>query len=192
MGGAGSGMGIRFSRRRTKRFVHDFNALSSGCFKYQEMQKLSDHGVELTFQGVKIIVKKNRLEISRGVPGNAWILYVPLSLSKTNYGNYRYWLKCPYPYCQKRCGRLYLYKNPEPVFLCRICLNLVYLSQNKTRLDRLIAKKWTLIDRLEANMSAVTAKPKWMHTKTFNRHTKQLETQESEIDIAMGLKFSYS
>ncbi len=60
-----------------------------------------------------------------------------------NYGGSRHWFLCPLPKCQRRCKKLYLCN--EGVFIRRTCLDLAYTTQNRCKLDRIIDKKWRLI-----------------------------------------------
>ena len=53
-------------------------------------------------------------------------------------------------------------------------LNLAYTSQNRSKLDRIIDKKWDLIDKLGGNSDDITQKPLGMHHKTFWRMQEEI------------------
>ena len=58
-----------------------------------------------------------------------------------------------------------LYLTRQGYFFCRKCLDLAYVTQNRSRLDRIIDKKWELIHKLGGESSFVSdsQKPKGMH-----------------------------
>lgn len=55
------------------------------------------------------------------------------------------------------------------IFICRKCLNLAYYTQNRSKLDRIIDKKWNLIRKCRGDSEWTQQKPKGMHQKTFDR-----------------------
>ena len=124
---------------------------------------------------------------------DAQVVRIPFAQTAVNYGNTRYWIHCPLPKCQRRCGRLYLCRISDGVyaFICRKCLNLAYRSQNKGILDRMIDKKWNLIHKLEGDSNWDFNKPKWMHWKTFYRMKEEVETLDRIIILCGAAKFSH-
>ncbi|MBS0607143.1 MAG: hypothetical protein JSR57_09350 [Verrucomicrobia bacterium] len=186
MGGFGSGMGIRYNTNRKKAFVQEYKSITSRMLPYKTMQKIPSHGVQVNLHGVDALVFPSHMEI-RSVNGVKELsIDIPFAKSAVNYGNSRYWMQCPNPQCRRRCGKLYLFNlKGFSLFLCRICLNLAYKSQNETDLDRLISKKWALIRRLKSDSDIILKKPKWMQKKTFKRLLIELE--ELNIRISQGL-----
>lgn len=90
--------------------------------------------------------------------------------TKCNYGGQRHWFLCPV--CSRRSKKLYLYSGS--IFVCRKCLNLAYSTQNRSRLDRIIDKKWELIRKMGGDSEFIIHKPKRMHRKTFDRIQKEI------------------
>jgi hypothetical protein len=162
-------------------------------FPFKTMQMVPEKGVEVSLHGVNTLVLPSRMEIYYGSGADAKVLRIPFAQSETNYGNSRYWMRCPNPMCQRRCGRLYLYRFPDglPAFFCRKCLKLVYRSQNRTHMDRMIDKKWDLIHRLGADSDFIYDKPKWMHWKTFYRMKEEVETLDRTIMLQGAAMFSH-
>jgi hypothetical protein len=54
--------------------------------------------------------------------------WVPLDTTPCFYGGRRWWFVCPNATCRRRCRILYL-SSTSGYFLCRICQNLTYRSQ---------------------------------------------------------------
>lgn len=193
MGGSGSGMGIRFNTTRRKNFVEQYKSISARSFPFRAMQKIPENGIRWSAHGVDFLVLRDHLEIHHGEGENKRIFRIHFALSKGNYGNSRYWMRCPHPKCLKRCGKLYLCRTPNdmPFFLCRTCLDLAYRSQNKTALDRLIDKKWDLVHKLGANSFDIwtSDKPKWMHWKTFYKIKNKIECLHSVAEHRLFGKF---
>ncbi len=191
MGGQGSGLGMRFNTHRTKAFVEERKSISTRMFVFKTMQKIPDQGISIDLHGVNTLVMPDHIKICHNNGHDMRALRISLAQSKTNYGNSRYWMRCPNPECQKRCGKLYLCRLADgmPVFLCRTCLNLAYRSQNKTLLDRMIDKKWAIIRQLKADSDCIWNKPKCMHWKTFNRLKERVETLDREIMLRGYAKF---
>ena len=191
MGGPGSGMGMRFNTHRTKAFVQERKSISTRIFDFKTMQIVPEKGFEVSLHGVSTLVLPNRMEIYYGSGADAKVLRIPFAQTRTNYGNSRFWMRCPNPMCQRRCGKLYLcrFSDGLPAFFCRKCLKLAYRSQNRTLLDRMIDKKWAIIERLKADSDCIWNKPKCMHWKTFNRLKELVETLDREIMLRGYAKF---
>jgi hypothetical protein len=191
MGGRGSGMGMRFNTQRTKAFVQERKSISARMFTFKTMQKIPLQGISIVLHGVNILVTSTHMEIGRASGVVMRTLRIPLAQSKANYGNTRFWMTCPHQQCQRRCEKLYLCKLPDgvPLFLCRMCLNLAYSSQNQTFLDRMIDKKWAIIGRLKSESEFICNKPKRMHWKTFCRLKEEVEILDREIMRLWHSKF---
>lgn len=91
-----------------------------------------------------------------------------IQLTKTacNYGSYRYWWLCPS--CSKRVSVLYC----AGWYVCRHCIGACYHSQLHQPIDRLFSRADAIRQRLgwQAGIAyGIGAKPKGMHSKTFDR-----------------------
>jgi len=87
------------------------------------------------------------------------------------YGGYRYYGLCP---ACNRCIRS-LYVLDETIPVCRVCLDMVYSSQNATFSYRLYRKLKLAKNKLNNDE---WTKPKWMRKDTFER----LRVKVSELD----------
>ena len=118
---------------------------------------------------------------------------VSLDKTRCNYGDYRYWFKCPR--CNKRSGVLY---NQHGEFLCRQCHKLPYSSQRESDVYRLVRKIRKIRRRLNVsyNLSEpILTKPKGMHWKTFEYLRKKemiLSQKYAQAAIAyLGINLEY-
>ena len=93
---------------------------------------------------------------------------VKLTKQECNFGNFRYWLKCPLKGCKKSVATLYL---KHETFACRTCHKLFYCSQavkadfpfyRLERIEKQLQNKW------EKN-GAPPKRPKGMHQTTYDR-----------------------
>lgn len=192
MGGFGSGMGMRFNTTRTKGFVESYRSIDARMFPFKVMQKIPDAGITLPLHGVNTLVKRDHMELLHGQGENKSTIRIEFDFSRGNYGNSRYWMRCPLLHCKRRCRKLYLIRVKEiACFVCRCCLNLAYRSQNRTALDRIIDKKWGLVHKLKCDSDNICdrEKPKWMHWKTFNRTRDQIEELHDIADAAIFGRF---
>ena len=95
--------------------------------------------------------------------------------TECNYGGVRHWFLCPNPKCKRRSKKLYM--GLHGYFLCRKCLKLGYFTQTRSKLDRIIDKKWALVHQLGAKSDWVldSERPKGMHWNTFNLIREEIE-----------------
>jgi hypothetical protein len=80
------------------------------------------------------------------IAGGDWhpiVQHVKLERTACNYGGTRAWFLCPH--CMSRRGVLYC---AHLEFVCRECGNIRYESQQSSALDRAIAKRWKLHEKL--------------------------------------------
>lgn len=96
---------------------------------------------------------------------------IEISALPCYYGGYRYYGLCPA--CNRCVRSLYLLEGTIPV--CRICLGMVYSSQNATFSYRLYRQLKSAKNKLNNDE---WTKPKWMRQKTFER----LRAEASELD----------
>lgn len=93
---------------------------------------------------------------------------ISYSVVSAGYGGTRYFYVCPGQDCGNRVCVLYLADR----FLCRLCLNLSYPSQNESPLDRIARKASKLRGRLGWEGGALEepgARPICMHRTTYAR-----------------------
>ena len=170
--------------------------LDARCLPYKVMTTLPDTGVKFSPHSVDLRVFKDRIEVPYQNGDESKVYKIFLSLSRGNYGNSRYWLICPIMSCSKRVRKLYLTKDQDnmPLYICRHCLKLVYRSQNRIELDRIIDRKWALVHELGSNSDLISdrEKPKWMHWKIFNRIREEIEYLDHEAERRICFMFGYS
>lgn len=195
MGGSGSGMWIRWNTSRTKGFVEEHKCIDARSFPYRYMINIPKVGVPVFAYGMEFQFQifQNRLEVYHKNDDLHGGFTIPFSLSQGHYGNKRYWFVCPNPSCSKRCRKLFLAKAPNGIsfFLCRLCLNLAYRSQNRNKLNRIIDKKWGLVRKLgcESDLIFDSQKPKWMQWKTFNRIREEIDRLDDEAMCGIAALF---
>ena len=96
---------------------------------------------------------------------------IEISAFPCHYGGYRYYGLCPA--CNRCIRSLYVLDGTIPV--CRICLGMVYSSQNATFSYRLYRKLKSAKNKLNNDE---WTKPKWMRETTY----EQLRAKISELD----------
>lgn len=90
----------------------------------------------------------------------AKVFRVPVERVRCGYGGTRWYLLCPQ--CASRRVTLYAADGSGAV-ACRICLGLVYASQDERKMDRL----WRREDRIRRSLGGGFGKPKGMHWSTY-------------------------
>ena len=103
---------------------------------------------------------------------------VHLDKTPCNYGGMRWWFRCPN--CNRRCRILYLPPGRD-YFLCRICHNLTYTSQQvgKTKFNRLL--------------DAVTIIPELERQLLRTRSSRKRQIIERKIErLYYGMRGSYN
>lgn len=95
-----------------------------------------------------------------------------------NYGGYRYYGRCP---ACNRCVRS-LYVLDETIPVCRVCLRMVYSSQNATFSYRLYKKLRSAKNKLNDDE---WTKPKWMREKTFEQLRAKIFELDEKREIAL-------
>ena len=139
--------------------------------------------------GCRIILFSERAFFSISVDGQNLCHSAAVEATKCNYGGLRHWFHCPNQDCKRRCRKLYM--NLDHAFLCRKCLNLAYFTQNRSRLDRIIDKKWGLVHELGANSDFIldSRKPKRMHWKTFDRTRERIQELDCVAMLGIAERF---
>ena len=98
--------------------------------------------------------------------------FVPLTMTRCNYGGSRPWFICPC--CSNRAGVLYLDTRGVG---CRKCQGLFYWDENQGE----AARRRHKIEKLKAQTGGgdILKKPKWMRWEKFSRLHQQLEALET-------------
>jgi hypothetical protein len=113
---------------------------------------------------------------------------IPFDRTPCFFGGQRKWFLCPR--CLKRVVILYC---AAKYFFCRHCLNLVYISQQESPIDRIGRKARRIRERLGAStdlfVPAVCSKPKGMHQKTFERLKKAADDATHHFWLVVGQRF---
>jgi hypothetical protein len=167
MGGYGSGGGGVYCRKR----------LTSECFRIPlKIIKYCFGALIYGKNSLGYIKDQKEVSIFYNSKGKDYNHTISLEYTPCNYGGERAWFVCP------ECCELFsvLYLIPGRV-ACRKCLNLNYPCQQKTWLDRQIAKQW----KLKAKLEDEGRRPRYMHQKTYER----IEEEIAELDgvIAGGM-----
>ncbi len=95
-----------------------------------------------------------------------------------NYGGHRYYGLCPA--CSRCVRSLYVLDGTIPVF--RLCLEMVYFSQNATFSCRLYKKLRSAKNKLNNDE---WTKPKWMREKTFEQLQEKIFELGEKREIAL-------
>jgi hypothetical protein len=103
---------------------------------------------------------------------------VPLVRTKPPYGGVRFWFLCPVT--KRRCAKLFLSPQSNR-FLSRYALTILYESQMKGKIDRVINKKWKLLRKLGLGLD-YPIRPKGMHEKTYRRIYDAFQEQDFLCD----------
>lgn len=107
---------------------------------------------------------------------------VPLTWSPCNFGGRRPWFLCPYTYCRRRVGSLYLARSG--VFVCRHCAGIRYESTFETVGDRAWRRKRKAVVRLGGEWDDVwlPRRPKGMHRSTYEELCDRFFEAEDVLD----------
>ncbi|HAM60520.1 MAG TPA: hypothetical protein DCP60_01600 [Psychrobacter sp.] len=103
---------------------------------------------------------------------------IQLSKSACHYGGYRYWWLCPK--CSQRVSVLYC----AGVYVCRHCIGANYGSQLQQPIDRVFSRISEIRVRLgwqQGVIHGVGAKPRYMHSKTFDRLVNEHDKLSAQV-----------
>lgn len=115
--------------------------------------------------------------------GKAMDYNIPLLATKAHFGGVRFWFKCPLT--GRKASKLYL-PYGATIFACRQAYRLKYASQSQSYKDRVINKKWKIVQKTGGYNYPV--KLKGMHTKTFERILDKYWAQEELCDEVLVFK----
>lgn len=160
MGGLGSGRGTRRKGWRSKkRYIGNLPELHVSKLIHIHKEN-PDNQFILDKLRCKVIQSSIILEYDGKDP--LVVTEIKISSLPCYYGGYRYYGLCPA--CNRCVRSLYLLNKTIPV--CRVCLGMVYFSQNATFSYRLYLKMKSVKNKLNDDE---WTKPKWMRKKTFER-----------------------
>ena len=181
MGGFGSGGWNRSGRLTTDdtprldvNYLNRVGALHVGCSSAVAWTQGGDQIARLN-----IIATNQRLELRYPAQTSSgqWHEHrqrVTLSWEGCRFGGRRPYFNCP------RCGRRALHLYGAAQYLCRTCHGLSYPSQRERTLDRAQRKA----DRIRLKLggkrgwTSIPARPKGMHTQTYERLTHQIQNAD--------------
>ena len=169
MGGLGSGKGVRRKAWRSKkRYITSLPEIPVSKLIHAQIGHLNNQFILGKLQ-CEIHPYSIRLEHHEKLPLD--VSEIEISAFPCYYGGYRYYGLCPA--CNRCVRSLYVLDGTIPV--CRVCLGMVYSSQNTTFSYRLYRKLKSAKNKLNNDE---WTKPKWMRTKTF----EQLRASVAELD----------
>lgn len=182
------------SRRDTGKKKGHIRKQTVGQFRYRTIDSSDlydnrksplEEGEENFAYGCWIKLFSTKAFFSTPSEGHRYSYSTLIESTACNYGGSRHWFLCPNPGCKRRCRKLYL--NRQGYFFCRKCLNLAYHTQNRSKLDRIIDKKWALLRKFGADSGFLSdnLKPKGMHWKTFDSIKEQIE--DLEVQAVRGI-----
>lgn len=122
--------------------------------------------------------KANKIDVNYSYRGKAHSYSIRLDKTPCNYGGYRYWFRCPS--CSKRVSVLYC----AGTYVCRGCIGACYASQLQQPIDRLFSRADAIRQRLgwqSGIAHGIGAKPRYMHSKTFDRLVNEHDRLSAEV-----------
>lgn len=169
MGGLGSGKGTRRKAWRSKkRYIASLPEIPVS--KLIHMHR-SDPNNRCVFGKLKCKIHPSLIHLEHAEKLPLDVSEIEINAFPCYYGGYRYYGLCPA--CNRCVRSLYVLDGTIPV--CRVCLGMVYSSQNATFSYRLYRKLQSSKNKLNNDE---WMKPKWMRKKTF----EQLRAKVSELD----------
>lgn len=116
--------------------------------------------------------------------GKAMDYNIPLIATKAHFGGVRFWFKCPVT--GRKATKLFL-PYGATFFACRQAYRLKYASQSQSYEDRVINKKWKIVQKTGGYDYPI--RPKGMHEKTFERILDKFWAQEELCDNLLIQRF---
>ena len=179
MGGLGSGKGTRRKAWRSKkRYIISLPEMPVSKLIHAHR---GDPNNQFILGKLKCEIHPSsiRLEHEEKLPLD--VPEIEISAFPCYYGGHRYYGLCP---ACSRCVRS-LYVLDETIPVCRLCLKMVYFSQNATFSYRLYKKLKLAKNKLHNDE---WTKPKWMRKKTF----EQLQAKIFELGEKREIKNFFS
>lgn len=106
---------------------------------------------------------------------------IALTTSSQPFGGRRWWFVCPRT--GRRATRLHLPSGVH-TFACRTAYRLAYRSQRETPRDRALSRAFALRQKLgdDGGIGDYVAKPKGMHSRTFERAMERIDRAEDIVE----------
>jgi len=169
MGGLGSSKGTRCKAWRSKkRYITSLPEIPVSKLIHTHKGAPDNQSI---FGKLKCEIHPSSIHLEHDEKLPLAVSEIEISTCPCYYGGYRYYGLCPS--CNKCVRSLYVLDGTIPV--CRICLDMVYSSQNATFSYRLYRKLQSAKNKLNNDE---WTKPKWMREKTF----EQLRAKIFELD----------
>lgn len=198
MGGLGSGGMYKPNAKKT---VENQNRLSiywlrkQGCLKAGAVGKITWASSKGEDTGSLVYsVEADRMVLVYGYQGNqGWeeveqqVLLVRIPCFAAD--KEKVFFECPH--CKRRAGILY---GLGKYFLCRLCCNLTYSSQQSTKLKRLVKKAQRIredVGGIRDLLVEFPAKPKRMHWATYNGLLAQSEQARCLAWVYTGQRYGF-
>jgi hypothetical protein len=169
MGGLGSGKGTRRKAWRSKK--RDITSLPEIPVSKLIHAYRGDLNNQFILGKLKCKIHPSSIHLEHDEKLSLDVSEIEISAFPCNYGGYRYYGLCPA--CNRCVRSLYVLDGTIPV--CRVCLGIVYSSQNATFSYRLYRQLKSAKNKLSNDE---WTKPKWMREKTF----EQLRAKIFELD----------
>jgi len=173
MGGFGSGKGTRHKAWRSKKRYITSLQPEIPVSKLIHTHR-GDPDNQAIFGKLKCEVHPSSIHLEHDAKLPLDVTEIEISAFPCNYGGYRYYGLCPA--CNRCVRSLYVLDGTIPV--CRVCLDMVYSSQNATFAYRLYRKLKLVKNKLHNDE---WTKPKWMRKKTFEQLRAKI-FESSEVD----------
>ncbi len=169
MGGLGSGKGTRRKAWRSKkRYITSLPEIPVSKLIHAHRGAPDDQSI---FGKLKCKIHPSSIHLEHDEKLPLDVSEIEISAFPCYYGGYRYYGLCPA--CNRCVKSLYVLDGTIPV--CRVCLGMVYSSQNATFSYRFYRKLKSAKNKLNNDE---WTKPKWMRKKTF----EQLRANVAELD----------
>lgn len=196
MGGSGSGIWYRWSKRGTTEASHSIDIRwlkREGALVPGGVRRItwSCNGKKTGSIGYQVFPDFIVLKFRQRQQGSKWenveqcvyFDWTPLTFGL------RQWFECPH--CQRRVAVIY---GVGKYFLCRHCSGLKYESQNEDVASRALRKQQKLNEKLKAPdgwdaFDGIPPKPKWMHHKTYKRLCRKSRILSRRLNVAVSQRF---
>ncbi len=176
MGGFGSGKGTRRKAWRSKkRYIISLPEMPVSKLIHAHRGNPNN---QFIFGKLKCEIHLSSIHLEHDEKLPLDVSEIEISVFPCYYGGYRYYGLCP---ACSRCVRS-LYVLDETIPVCRLCLKMVYSSQNATFSYRLYKKLKSAKNKLNNDE---WTKPKWMRKKTFEQLKAKISELEEKREIAI-------
>ena len=188
MGGVGSGLWCRWSKRKTieechridARYLYKNDLLSPGMSGSLSWTSRGEPSGSISYRSHDGWLELNYVFTVGDEESEQIAEQIPVEWTSCTYGGQRPWFRCPGCY-----RRVVVLARQGRLFRCRKCHGIPYGSQTEVKVDRLIRKARNIRASLAASddlQEPIWKKPKGMHQKTFDRLASQDQEVISQIN----------